>query len=1023
MNGPNSSYALLPWLRRGVSTVVGAGAIVDRRLRVPIDISFGEGRAASVVLEMVGPGEVVGLDRRMVARTWPRANVHDAEPNFFPMVEFDQADLPWRYSPAAPPPDDRLQPWLCLLVLTDGEIGEQIPPSATRPLPVVRVDDAPLPPLDQAWAWAHAQVTGVDSITPAAAAELLASQPHRLTARLLCPRRLDPQTSYTALLVPTFESGRRTGLGLPADTEADPLAAAWAADARAVQLPIYYQWRFTTGVTGDFEELVRRLTPDVLPATVGSRAMDAGDPGAELPTAAEAPLGLEGALRAPTMERTPWPDSERQPFVDALGAFLNRPTELLAEGGGVRAVSAPLYGRWHAAQDHLAPGEEPRWFQEVNADPRWRVAAGLGAQVVQANQRQLMASAWQQAAGLAEVNDTLRVTQFSRELALRMQQRHLDEADDELVLQVTAPVHQRVRASPITVAARLAESPIVDGLLGAGWRRVARPLGPIGRRQGRARGERPQVVARVNRQELSPAPPPSTPEVLATPSRTGRGLVPGWANPAAVARLRAWARRLVPVGAILLVVAVAALVLGAVLVLTAAAAVVGGIALAAAAPLRRLADRLAVGLAVRDGALTPQLIDAVPARPGFVASESDLVGGGAQPSAQPGSGREDSPSARAFRQATSAMLARVASETIAPVPPRPVALRALRDTVLAELDPHATIGARVRERLQLTDGLVWQPSDPLEPVLAGPDFPQPIYRYLAELSQEWLLPGLEQVRANTVTLAETNQAFVEAFMLGLNHEMGGELLWREYPADQRRTFFRQFWDPSGFVPPPGQARVRATLEDIKPIHRWAATASLGENGARTAATGEQLVVLIRGDVVHRYPTLTAYAARAVIDADGKRVPGAEERQPVFSGALEPDVAFFGFPLTEAEVRGSGTPGTGDQGWFFILQEQASEPRFGLDIAAAGDGAPATWNELSWGQLATAEEGLSAIDYIDLNADLPDTSAITDPPRVAWHADAGLGAAGTDGAQIAFITLQRPVRVAVHATDLLEVTPV
>ncbi len=1034
MNGPRAHYAFLPWLRRGVSAAAGASAGGARRLRVPVSISFGAGRDASVVLEMLGPGEIIGLDRRMVARTWPRAGVQDAEPNFFPLVEFDQADLPWRYSPVTPPSDDRLAPWLCLLVLRDEEIGERVPASATRPLPVVQVRDAPLPSLAQAWAWAHAQVAGADTIGAAEASALLAAEPHRLTARLLCPRRLDPQTTYTALLVPAFESGRRAGLGLPADAAADPLAPSWATGVRSAVLPVYYQWRFGTGAAGDFEELVKRLTPDVLPDAVGIRAMDVGDPGAALPPAAAGPLGLEGALRSPTMARTPWPDAERAPFVGALRAFLNRPQDLLEQAGGVRAVSAPLYGRWHAAQDLLAPGAEPRWFQEVNADPRWRVAAGLGAQVIQANQRQLLDSAWRQAGGLPQVNDALRGSQFSRELALQVQQRHLRTLSDELVLQVTGPVHRSVLASPTKIAARLAESPVAEGLVSAGWRRVARPLGAIGRRQARPRGEQPRVVARVNRQELSPAPPPPTPETLPTPSRAGRGLVPAWATAASLERLRAWARRLVPIGAALLVGGFAALLLHAppplvvLLALLAAAAFVG------AWRIGPLAARIAVALALRDGTLTPEMIDAIPGRPGFVATASELVGGppdqasprpgGATlamavgsvpvPAAAPG----DSMSARAFRQAAFAMLAQSAGDDVQPVALRPVALRALRQRLEAELDPRATIGARLRERVQLADGLVWQPRDPLEPVLAGPNFPQPMYRFLAELSPDWLLPGLDLVRANTVSLAETNQAFVEAYMLGLNHEMSSELLWREYPADQRRTFFRQFWDPTAFVPPPGQSRDPATLEDIRPIHRWAPGAALGENGARTAATGEQLVVLIRGDVVRRYPTITAYAARAVLDAQGRRVPGEDERQPVFSGALEPDVAFFGFPLTEAEVRGSGTPGEGDQGWFFVLQEPASEPRFGLDTGGAGAAAPATWNDLSWGHLVTAAEGLRAVDYIALDAELPDTRGIADPPGVAWHADAGLGSHGTDGAQIAFIALQRPMRVAIHANDML-----
>ena len=39
-------------------------------------------------------------------------------------------------------------------------------------------------------------------------------------------------------------------------------------------------------------------------------------------------------------------------------------------------------------------------------------------------------------------------------------------------------------------------------------------------------------------------------------------------------------------------------------------------------------------------------------------------------------------------------------------------------------------------------------------------------------------------------------------MVGLNHEFARELLWREYPTDQRGSYFRQFWDVSGYQPPP-----------------------------------------------------------------------------------------------------------------------------------------------------------------------------------------------------------------------------
>jgi hypothetical protein len=98
-----------------------------------------------------------------------------------------------------------------------------------------------------------------------------------------------------------------------------------------------------------------------------------------------------------------------------------------------------------------------------------------------------------------------------------------------------------------------------------------------------------------------------------------------------------------------------------------------------------------------------------------------------------------------------------------------------------------------------------------------------------------------------------------------------------------------------------------------------------------ASAKENLVLLVRGDVLHRYPNLLVYAARAVWNAENKRDLGAEERQPIFSGSLKPDIAFFGFSLTGEQARGESTaPGQGDPGWFFVLQEQPSEPRFGLD---------------------------------------------------------------------------------------------
>jgi altronate hydrolase len=58
---------------------------------------------------------------------------------------------------------------------------------------------------------------------------LLRQNPDHAYCRLLCPRRLEANTGYHALLVPTFETGRLAGLGRAADEIAQVFAtrSAW----------------------------------------------------------------------------------------------------------------------------------------------------------------------------------------------------------------------------------------------------------------------------------------------------------------------------------------------------------------------------------------------------------------------------------------------------------------------------------------------------------------------------------------------------------------------------------------------------------------------------------------------------------------------------------------------------------------------------------------------------------------------------------------------------------------------------
>jgi hypothetical protein len=110
-------------------------------------------------------------------------------------------------------------------------------------------------------------------------------------------------------------------------------------------------------------------------------------------------------------------------------------------------------------------------------------------------------------------------------------------------------------------------------------------------------------------------------------------------------------------------------------------------------------------------------------------------------------------------------------------------------------------------------------------------------------------------------------------MVGLNHEMGSELLWREYPTDQRGSYFRQFWDVKGIVTPASKKtneeekkkeaeEMADKLKDIKPIHTWPKNSLLGRHNNRDAqGDAEQLVLVIRGELLKRYPNTVIFRSK------------------------------------------------------------------------------------------------------------------------------------------------------------------
>lgn len=401
--------------------------------------------------------------------------------------------------------------------------------------------------------------------------------------------------------------------------------------------------------------------------------------------------------------------------------------------------------------------------------------------------------------------------------------------------------------------------------------------------------------------------------------------------------------------------------------------------------------------------------------------------------------------------------------------------------------------------------------DPLDSIMAAPEFPQPMYEPLRDLSQDHLLPGVETVPQNTLGLLKTNRRFLESYMVGCNHEFAGELLWRRYPTDQRGSYFRQFWDVSEYIPKTGEIdsstgqlkeHVNERLKDIQEIHQWKDN-KLSSNATQPTIDEDKnrVVLLIRGDLLKRYPNTVIYAVDAIdldlfswndvpgndnvklkgflikrfgtdwveeanieksdgdmtlklssgdnyislklneektkvslIINDGRAVelnvrmengqpkiyslrPEMEEFLkdysdeysaenklyfPKFKGTLSPDLTFIGFSFGEAKARGDGVE---DHGVYFIIEERVSETRFGLDLP--NDRSLETWDDLCWKKVFPGVENNYG-EYIDgcLKISQPSNS-----DSRKWDMD-------SSSATRAWITMQKPVRIAIHASQML-----
>jgi hypothetical protein len=303
----------------------------------------------------------------------------------------------------------------------------------------------------------------------------------------------------------------------------------------------------------------------------------------------------------------------------------------------------------------------------------------------------------------------------------------------------------------------------------------------------------------------------------------------------------------------------------------------------------------------------------------------------------------------------------------------------LAASALASIQPAQTFRARLSSMVSVPDWIRPPDADVFESIVPAPSFAVAFAELFARTAPDRFLPPDLDLPQESITVLRTNPRFVGAFMVGANHEMNRELIWRTYPSDGRGTPAKRFWkwyDPE--------------RRDVDAIHAWPAAGPLVER----VRSGIPLIVLvIRGRLLRRYPNTLVLAWKA--EARGKlaALPANPNdrrqvlREPLFRMLVEPDIGLVGFDLTVEQFTSAADPA----GWYVVLQEPITEPRFGLDEPGTPVSRRRSINDLNW-----MDTGIA----------------------VGGHLSTGGVLAGSPtSADIAAMLLQRPVRVAIHSTQL------
>ena len=1101
-------YRFAPWARRGLARAHHnpdtAGGALATRPRISVGLTLQakrDGATATAVsgnvdLTLYGPADIIGIDTRLIVRTEPKPGIRNFEPNYLAAIDFDPPDFPWLLTPAHADANNRVRPWLVLVVVDRASVRPPVLKPG-QPLPSIEISAAAagteLPDLGESWLWAHAQaVSEIGGADPEVAAsgvisdasksglaQELKTLPARNISRLVCPRRLEARHDYLACVVPATEGGRLRGLGQP--FAAPDLGPAWG-NGRAIELPVYFHWEFSTGPVGDIEMLARRLrTPKkyandkALIASlnrIGEQdvAVDAD----HLLFNGEQPdqTIFEGAMVSLNFE----PAAPNATFASRLKAMLNSGQASSTTGAelpdDVPTLSPPIYGE-HPAKRHTVDDTKvsQHWLDGLNCQPRYRLASGWGAEVVRQNQDEFMQAAWEQVGDVLAAERAFSLSRFSRDVLKTVETRHLAKLPPERLLAILSPARVRIRVSPKeSLYGQIESATLPHELFDGSMRRLTsarRPTFRMAQWRTRAAAHVPvaaQMVTLVRTfADASDQLAAVDPNRFVPDGLMGSSSFDGIALPADLSTEVNLAPYLglnvTMTGAEIKTIQeqnAAARTLASTLPRTAPAMDdvwrrglitetharrVAELEQAVGHPLTGNVARLiqdsstrgteGVLLAVSAGRVTsqPLRIDArngaiktagaarrfaedktIPPKPsgGAVATlpvqALQMYGNRSVFATLPVSSVVPGAKASIVLSRPGRFTARsvtdidVVTVTVPPaikdhatltryseafknyqqivVPPADSvpSLRAVNFPIAASVaevrrraNPQETVPARLASMLSLGGAAVmWKDGSlshlfvsnrldqafdarlrfliprTFDRVMYFPHLRFPLSRKLEQLAPEIFLPGVGKLPTDFIMPVQTNPRFVEALMLGANHEMERELLWQGFPTDSRGTPFQRFWQRFD------------EEDDIAPIHKWAKV-PLGQQPGNTP----KLVLLFRGQLLERFPTLSIYAYKIAapsqvrpggsvppIPNDLKEMDPDAIITPFMRGHLYADITYVGFDIVPKKIAD----------YFFVIEEHMTEPRFGFDEPEGPPSPNKSWLDVDWSEVGVAPGG-------------------------------------------------------------------